>query len=244
MSRRIYFIGTNTEIGKTSVLEAFLLRAKREKISAIPFKPAQSGSMPEAQSDAGRLISACAIPDIDPNAVAPHRYDQDKAPGVIEGPERFLELGHQPSLRPIQQACEAIENLEKRYQPQWSLCEGAGGLHVPMPGGTWQPQWIQALAHTCIIVAPTGLGTINHTLLTIQAVQALGLPILGIAWTGAQEGPTELAGENMRIVELRTGLPALSRPDGQGSFTLVEKVFELLQARDQIRGLTPSRPPA
>lgn len=233
MSRRVYLIGTNTEIGKTSVLESILARAQQEAIPAIPFKPAQSGSMPEAQSDAGRLISACAYPEIDPHLVAPHRYGLDKAPGVIDEPDHFLSLGLRPSLTPLQTALQALDTLETRYDPTWSFCEGAGGLHVPMPGGTWQSQWLQALAHTCIVVAPTGLGTINHTLLTVHAIQQLELPILGIAWTGTQGGDPELARENMQIVELWTNLPALSRPDGRGGFQLHEDLFGRLTDRYQ-----------
>lgn len=231
MSRRVYLIGTNTEIGKTSVLEAILAQAQQADISAIPFKPAQSGSMPEAQSDAGRLISACAYPEIDPRLVAPHRYKLDKAPGVIDRPGHFLNIGLRPSLKPLQTAIQALEDLENKYDPMWSFCEGAGGLHVPMPGGTWQSQWIEALAQSCIVVAPTGLGTINHTLLTVHAIQQIERPILGIAWTGAQGGDPDLAKENMRIVELSTNLPALSRPDGRGGFDLHENLFHRLSAR-------------
>lgn len=233
MSRRVYLIGTNTEIGKTSVLEAILARAQQDSISAVPFKPAQSGSMPEAQSDAGRLISACAYPDLELRFVAPHRYGLDKAPGVIDRPENFLKLGLRPSLTSLQTAIQALNTMESKYEPAWSFCEGAGGFHVPMPGGTWQSQWIQALAHACIVVAPTGLGTINHTLLTVHAIQQINRPILGIAWTGAQRGDRELARENMRIVEMRTNLPALSRPDGQGDFKLHEDLFGRLTARYQ-----------
>lgn len=231
MSRRSYLVGTNTEIGKTAVLETILRAAKRASIKAIPFKPAQSGSMPDEMSDAGRLIAACAFPEIDPHLVAPHRYQVDKAPGVIDRPEAFLESDHSVDLSPIQRAKDAVGKLESKYQPSWTFCEGAGGLHVPMPGGTWQAQWIQALAQSCLIVAPTGLGTINHTLLTVRAIEDLDLPILGIAWTGAQSGDPQLAQENMRIVELQTGLPALSRPDGHGHFKLAETFFEDIELR-------------
>lgn len=238
MSRRVYLIGTNTEIGKTAVLEAVLQRAKTQSISAIPFKPAQSGSMPDPESDAGRLIAAADYPQLELNSIAPHRYPEDKAPGVIASPDHFLESGHAPDLNPIQVAEHALNQLENRYQPNWSFCEGAGGLHVPMPGGTWQSQWITTLAQACIIVAPTGLGTINHTLLTAQALEGLHLPILGIAWTGVQAGDKNLAEENMRIVEVQTKLPALSRPDQQGGLTLVDDFFQMLEHRHPTTQLT------
>lgn len=245
MSRRVYLIGTNTEIGKTSLLEAILTQAHREHIAAIPFKPAQSGSMPDPQSDAGRLIAACGIQGLHPDLVAPHRYQEDKAPGVIDSPEHFLSQGLTAKLEAIQRAQEALQILEDTHKPSWSFCEGAGGLHVPMPGGTWQTQWVKALSQSCIIVAPTGLGTINHTLLTIRAVQNLGLPLLGIAWTGAQPGNPKLAQENMQIVELKSGLPALSRPDGQGSFNLVDELFEIIASRhDRALAENPAVQPA
>jgi hypothetical protein len=49
------------------------------------------------------------------------------------------------------------------------VIEGAGGLWVPMPGGSWLPAWISALRAEVVVVGRLGLGTINHCLLTIRS---------------------------------------------------------------------------
>lgn len=215
----IFVVGTNTEIGKTHFLELLLLQASQEGVEALPFKPAQSGNLPPEQSDAGRLCRAknwdlSLIP-----AIAPWRFDQDLAPGCAQDPKPFTQtLPPDPSY--LRKAESTLQALVDEQSPDFILCEGAGGLHVPMPGGTWQSEWIKTLATHLILVAPTGLGTINHSLLTIQALQPLNRPILGIAWTAANYPGPNLAEQNMQIVEHQTGLPALARPTQTGTMKL------------------------
>lgn len=231
MSHRVFIAGTHTEIGKTSFVQALLESAHIQGIKAIPFKPAQSGVMKFEESDAGRLMASAKIPFRHHDLVAPHRYEEDRAPGCVEGANRFTQKHPLPSRKPIQTAQTCLSKLEALYEPSWSFCEGAGGLWVPMPGGTWQPEWIRKLSQATIVVAPIGLGTINHTILTVRALETMKQPILGIAWTGCQACKPALAIENMDIVERATGLPRISEPDHAGSFQLIENVFGLLSTR-------------
>jgi dethiobiotin synthetase len=56
-----------------------------------------------------------------------------------------------------------LERLEAGTRRTLTMIEGAGGLWVPMPGGTWLPAWISALRAAPVVVGRLGLGTINHT---------------------------------------------------------------------------------
>lgn len=238
MNKRVYLVGTNTEIGKTTVLAEMLRQAREEGIPAIPFKPAQSGNQPFEDSDAGRLMNAAGIPRDALALVCPHRYNAEKAPGCAEDIQPFLDTSHPVTSEPLSKARQRLQALEQRYPSTWTFCEGAGGLHVPMPGGTWQQSWVEALATAVILVAPVGLGTINHSLLTIEAIAPM--PILAIAWTGAQLCNVELAQENMQIVERKTQIPRISEPDAKGHLQLHPQLFTILQQRYEAQVLNRS----
>lgn len=228
MTKRVYLVGTDTEIGKTTLLEAIIQRAKSKDIPIAPFKPAQSGSQSFEESDCGRIMNQAGLGRELVDLVAPNRYPEDRAPGSVASLSNFIDPKLPPNHEPLERSRLALDQLEQRIQPQWSFSEGAGGLWVPMPGGTWQPSWIKALSKACIVVAPVGLGTINHTILTIDALRRMGHPILGIAWTGAKQTQRPLASENMTIVGAQTNLPILAQPDEAGHLTLVTDFFALL----------------
>jgi dethiobiotin synthetase len=103
----------------------------------------------------------------------------------------------------------ALEAAEAQYAPALTIVEGAGGLWVPMPGGTWQPAWISGLAATPVVVGRLGLGTINHSLLTIATLRALGLPPCGFILTQNMVGSDLSYAHNERVVAAASGLPCL-----------------------------------
>lgn len=229
-SRKIYLVGTDTEIGKTSVAQAMLELARSEGRSALPFKPAQSGQGELEESDAARLANSAGLSLADIPRIAPHRYSEDRAPGCV-ATDAFTN-GHGGSDSSyLHRAKESLHALIEEKSPEWTLIEGAGGLQVPMPGGTWQLDWIRELADWIILVAPVGLGTINHSLLTHQALEAAKQKLLGIAWTGVASTNRALAEENMKVVAQKSGLPRLSSPDWKGGFSLQEKLYPTLLER-------------
>ena len=171
---RLFLVGTDTDCGKTAVTCALLRSARARGLTPLPYKPAASG--PEGpRSDPARLLRAAEISELELPLLCPLRYEAPLAPGIADARARFLDRDAPPPDRaPLMRTLAALENAELRHRPDVTLIEGAGGLHVPMPGGTWLADWITALAATPIIVGRLGLGTINHTLLTIDALRALG----------------------------------------------------------------------
>ena len=69
------------------------------------------------------------------------------------------------------------------------ILEGAGGLMVPLRGGYLMADLIRQLGIPIMIVAKTGLGTLNHTLLTVFAAKTMEIPITGIMLNGMPENP-------------------------------------------------------
>ncbi|MCA9719422.1 MAG: dethiobiotin synthase [Myxococcales bacterium] len=211
--RRLFLVGTDTDCGKTAVTCALLRSAAAAGLAAIPFKPAASGPAGTG-SDPARLLRAAGLPD-DALAmiamIAPLRYEPPLAPGVADDRDRFLlDSPPPPSRRPLELARAALARAERRYRPAVTLIEGAGGLHVPMPGGTWLPEWITALAATPVIVGRLGLGTINHTLLTIDALRQRGLTPAGFLLSRTRPAEDDRSCEdNPTIITRARGLPCL-----------------------------------
>jgi dethiobiotin synthetase len=178
VSLRIFIVGTDTAAGKTAVTAALLHTAARRGLHVLPFKPAQSGL--DSPSDIERLLAAADLPLDAVDAACPLRYAPPLAPGLADDPAPFLaSRPRRPDPAVLSRVGAALDAWEQRHNPALTLVEGAGGLHVPMPGATWQTAWITALCSLTLVVGRAGLGTINHTLATIAGLRQLGRPPLG-----------------------------------------------------------------
>lgn len=210
MTKRLFIVGTDTNAGKTLVTCALLQAAARAKVITVPFKPAESGpDTPEA--DRARLLEASILEPSDLDELSPQRWLRPIAPGIADDPRPFLGKGPGSSdfEGALGKARWALARLEQRYAAQLSLIEGAGGLMVPMPGGSWLPDWITGLRAQPLIVARAGLGTINHTLLTIEALRVRELEPIGFIFTqllGRRDPSRPL---NAKIIESQSGVPCL-----------------------------------
>jgi dethiobiotin synthetase len=212
MTTRLFLVGTDTHAGKTVVTCALLRAAERAGISAVPFKPAESGPGGRA-SDHARLLAASQLASSELDDLAPLRWTEPIAPGLADDPSPFL--GRGPGVSDLEtmlgRARWALARLEQRHAARVSLIEGAGGLLVPMPGGSWLPEWIAGLRARPLIVARAGLGTINHTLLTIEGLRIRELEPVGFVFTQmlARDDPSRR--HNVAVIEQRSGVPCLGK---------------------------------
>lgn len=204
--RRIFLIGTDTGVGKTAVGCAILREAPARGVVALPFKPAES-----AGDDPEQLCAAAGLDEGWPARISPLRYTAPLAPGIAEDPRPFVggevDAGRgQAVLSDMSQRLATIEGLRR---PALTVIEGAGGLLVPMPGGTWLPAWIDAFAAAPVIVGRLGLGTINHTLLTAYALARRGTPAIGFILSATAAIADPSTADNPAIVERAAGIPCL-----------------------------------
>lgn len=152
--------GTDTDVGKTVFAAALAGR-----LDGWYWKPVQAGL--EGGTDAGRVaaLSSLARERILPEAYrlttpcSPHRAAE--IDGVIIEPERLA----LPEQRPL-------------------VVEGAGGALVPLGGELLYADMFARWGLPAIVVARTSLGTINHSLLTVEALRSRGVPIHGVAFIG------------------------------------------------------------
>jgi len=180
----IVVTGTDTGIGKT-VFAAALTGA----LGAHYWKPVQAGLDEDGSGDADTVarLSGVAAAQILPNAwrletpCSPHRAAE--IDGVTIDPDALAP----PSIEgPL-------------------VIEGAGGVMVPITRSCTFADLFARWRYPVVLVARTELGTINHSLLSIEALKARGVPLLGIVFIG------EPHGENERIVPLLGEVRSLGR---------------------------------
>lgn len=157
----IIVTGTDTDIGKT-VFAAALAGA----LGAFYWKPVQAGL--EGGSDAGTVARLGGLP---PGRILPEAYRLQ----TPCSPHRAAEI-------------DGVEiDMERLALPAVDgplIVEGAGGVLVPVTRDLLFADLFARWAQPVVLVARTGLGTINHSLLSIEALRARGVPILGIAFVG------------------------------------------------------------
>jgi dethiobiotin synthetase len=132
-------------------------------------KPAQSGVDGDGPSDAQLLREACGR--VEPlEAICPYSFEAPLAPAVAA---RLA--GVSLSLERIEQAARALAARHAAV-----LVEGAGGLLVPITEEINCADLAARLGLPVLVVARAGLGTVNHTALTVEAIRRRGIPLAGI----------------------------------------------------------------
>jgi dethiobiotin synthetase len=227
---RVFLVGTDTSVGKTAIACALLERAQAIDLRVVPYKPVQSSAPDEPRTDAQRLCSACAPLRLRIDDICPLRYQAPLAPGLADDPAVFVDHGRAVDPAPLLRCRSALEQLIADTDPQLVLIEGAGGLWVPMPGGSWQPAWIRELATHVIVVGRAGLGAINAAVLTIDALRELDLAPLGfyLSETAAADPSNAL---NAAVISRARALPHLGtlRHGVAGAEDLLGALLERLE---------------
>jgi dethiobiotin synthetase len=156
--------GTDTGLGKT-VFAAMLTAA----LDAVYWKPVQSGI--EDGTDAKTVARLAGVP---PERILPEAY-------VLSQP---LSPHRSAELDGVQIDPETLQLPEPRPDGRTVVVEGAGGLMVPLTRRTLFIDVFRRWGAPVVLCARTALGTINHTLLSVEALKARGVPLLGIAFIG------------------------------------------------------------
>jgi len=191
--------GTDTGVGKTEVAVALLAGHRARGVDVAGMKPAESGAPPGAPSDAERLRAAAGGID-DPALVCPYRFAAPLAPAVaarIEGREVSFE-----------HLLACARELARRHAAL--LVEGAGGILAPLTERHGQADLARALGLPVLVVARAGLGTVNHTALTCEALRARGLEVAGVVLNRATAASDPSEPFNAAEIERLAGAPVLA----------------------------------
>jgi dethiobiotin synthetase len=205
-----FVTGTDTGVGKTTVARAILRAARARGLATAAMKPVESGCTTRTVAGAATLVpadaealAAEATSGIPLDLLCPFRYAAPVAPGIA------AERAGQPIEMARILACR--EEIVRTTTPDLLLIEGAGGLLVPLGAGRTVADLARALGAPLLIVARDALGTINHTLLTVEVARTRGLEIGGVvfcAGAGSATATREIEA-NARSIEEASGVPVL-----------------------------------
>jgi adenosylmethionine-8-amino-7-oxononanoate aminotransferase len=198
-ARLLGLVGTDTEVGKTVVTAglALALRPRGWRVAAI--KPVATGVAPgESGEDAELLAQATDADARDCLGVGFRLPRSPLAAAQAEGAKVDVDQ----LVAWVRQRAEAPE-------VDLLLVEPTGGLNVPITSEVTMGGFFRRLAAPVVIVGRAGLGTINHTTLTIDACRNLGLPVLGVILSDGQGTEPAFAAENAAEIARQSGVPVL-----------------------------------
>jgi dethiobiotin synthetase len=224
----VFVTGTDTGVGKTWISAGLTAVLRRWGLSACYFKPVQSGC-PEEN---GRLIPTDA------------RFAQELA-GLAEPLELLTPITLRLPLAPgVAAAQEGVEvDLERITRARAELAgrydllvtEGAGGLYVPLRDTDFLVlDMIKWLRLPLIVVARAGLGTINHTVLTVKAAQQAEVPVAGVVINRYPESPSLAEETNPEVIAALTEVPILGKVPEIPEIASPEGKTSFLAAMDQV----------
>lgn len=203
MKQGLFITGTDTGIGKTVVAEGLIRAIKAKGLSVCPMKPVEAGcSLIKGElfpNDAVTLLKASGA-DETLDAVNPYRLRNPLAPSVaaeIEG----VRIDRKKII-------SAHKRLSRKYDI--TIVEGAGGIMVPVYKKYLFLDLAEDLGLPLLIVSRPGIGTINHTLLTIEAARNKGLDVAGVVINYALKTRKGLSEEtNPEVIEKLGNVPVL-----------------------------------
>jgi dethiobiotin synthetase len=200
--RGLFVTGTDTGVGKSVVAAALCAALVERGDSVTAFKPVVTGldEPPGEWPPDDELLARAAGGAQSPEQVAPYRFGPPLSPhyaaelaGETIEPARLVAAAHAAGDGPL-------------------IAEGVGGLLVPITPGYLVRDLAIELSLPVVIAARTGLGTINHTLLTIEAARAAGLTVVGVVMTPWPETPEPIELSNRATVERLGGAPVSGLP--------------------------------
>lgn len=208
-----FVTGTDTEVGKTLVSGALILKLRTQGKRVIGFKPVVAGTYQDKNGAVLNedLETLRIASNLNPGQMelCPYVLDMPAAPHLIAA-----SLGLQLELMPIMQAFSKVQSVADMV-----IVEGAGGLLIPLNDQQDLGDVAQKIDFPIVLVVGMKLGCLNHALLTIEAIKARNLSIAGwVANTLSSEMP--LLQENVEALKARIQAPFL------GSIPTLPKCFQ------------------
>ena len=208
----LFVVGTDTGVGKTVVTAGITGWLRGDGVDATAVKPCQTG-YPE-DDDARVVQRVCGE---EAAATCLERLGPPLAPAVAA-----RETGTDISYENLLAGCRnVIESSEA------TIVEGIGGLRVPLADGREVVDLVADLALPTLVVARSGLGTLNHTALTVEALRRRDVAVRGVV-LNEYEGADIAERTNPAVIEATNEVPVATLPpvDVTDGSALVEAVAE------------------
>ncbi len=201
----VFVTGTDTDVGKTVIAAGLTAALRQTGVQAVYFKAVQSG----CPTENGRLLATDAQ-----LAQTMARLDEPLAlltPVTLELPLAPAVAAAMAGVTvDLEVIAQAYRELAGRYS--FVVVEGAGGLYVPLVDNEFLvldlARWLNLPA---LVVARPGLGTINHTVMTVKTLEHAGLTVAGIILNQYPDRPNLAARTNPGVIEAISGRPILAK---------------------------------
>lgn len=204
MKRGVFVTGTDTGVGKTLAACALIHALAARGVLSMPMKPIAAGAVRVAgrpmNEDTRALIEAAGRDLSEADDVTPVLLGEPMAPHIAAAREgRRIDL--EPVLAAFTRAAAGGRFL---------VVEGVGGFRVPLADRLDTVDLARALGLPVVLVVGLRLGCLNHALLTVQAIEAAGLPLAG--WIANTLDPAmPVVDENVDALRARIEAPLLGR---------------------------------
>jgi dethiobiotin synthetase len=230
----LFITGTDTGVGKTLIagVIAEILRQSGKKVGV--FKPVATGCKKTPQglvSQDARFLAHCAGGEFGLDIINPITFELPAAPFACEKAEN-KKVDLEKIAAAYKQICQKSDFV---------IVEGIGGIKVPITADIDVLSLAKSFDLPVVIVARSKLGTINHTLLTIDAVRRSGLLLAGIIINGYDEKASDLAEKTNAAtikeigkVEIIAVVP-FDDATNMEKFIIGEKVLNALQKIDWLK---------
>lgn len=188
MQKKLFITGISTDVGKT-IVSAIVTEA----LEADYWKPVQAGDLDNADAHKVKRLISNGKTVIHPNSYGLKTPMSPHAAAEIDG----ISIN--------------LKNIEEPKTSNHLVIEGAGGLLVPLNNNQTILDLIKP-DYNVIVVSRHYLGSINHTLLTLEALKAKKIPVFGIIFSGDEHPSTE------KIIKSMGNTPILGRINNEPYF--------------------------
>jgi dethiobiotin synthase len=188
--RGLFVTGTDTSVGKT-VVSAALLRRYRSEIALRYWKPIQTRIEQDDDTAEVMRLAECGRDDVIEAGVGLRRPLSPHLAARLSG----VTIEMQPLIDSVSQSAHTL------------IVEGAGGVLVPINDTDLMADLMLSLGLPAVVVARSSLGTINHTLLTLEALRRRSIPIAGVVMVGVPDADNREAIERYGCVSVLGEMP-------------------------------------
>ena len=225
MNRGLFIAGTDTGVGKTVVAAAIIKALHAQGIHACGMKPIETGCSRVGSTlypSDGMFLKKVSRMDENIGFVSPYCFEAPLAPSLAS------EMESRPIRIPLIK--EKFQDLLTRYPAV--VVEGIGGILVPIKKDYFVIDLIRGLDLPLVVVARPSLGTINHTLLTVNYARGKGIAVIGVIINFSRP-PESTAAENTNplLLEQLCPVPVI------GTFPHLNNLEEEVLERNALKHL-------
>jgi dethiobiotin synthetase len=195
-SKIIFVTGTDTGVGKTLLTALLLHHLRQSGCNALAMKPFCSGGLADVE-----LLQSLQPGEISDSEANPFYFSEPVAPWVA--------LRKQRRKISVENVVEHIRRVQKKCE--FLMVEGSGGLLVPLAENFLVLDLIARLKPRVIVAARNRLGTINHTLLTINALQSSGLRHISVVLMDGEKADLS-SPTNVQVLQKWGAVPVFHLP--------------------------------